>query len=358
MAEEIARARQRAAMVPPVADLVKRHETLLWWLHSLYALCLGVGVMWLGAKNFSCVQVVALPIAFIWVSSLFLPTVAETTRLAPQWRRRVCMAINYFNKNFYQQLLFFVLPVYYASATMGSRNTLFMAVLLCSAVLATLDVVYDRYLSTKWPLTALFFAFNLFACINVILSVLWAMNSHTALRISAGLAFIGFASMVFRLSQLRRRHSWSLLVMAAVLLLATVERGRGFIPPVPLRLVKAEFGREVAVESLEIRSPVTELPAAQGEIFALTAIKAPLGLRDKVIHKWRLNGKLVNVSRSYELTGGRENGYRIWSYLLLKDEAREKKLLLDVETEGGQLIGRAKLRTRPEPSLNIPAPGN
>ena len=34
-----------------VRVFVARHETLLWWLHSLYVLGLGALVMWLGARN-------------------------------------------------------------------------------------------------------------------------------------------------------------------------------------------------------------------------------------------------------------------------------------------------------------------
>ena len=54
-----------------------------------------------------------------------------------------------FNKNFYQQVLFFVLPIYYASATLSSRNFLFVLLLVASALLSTLDIVYDRHLSVR-----------------------------------------------------------------------------------------------------------------------------------------------------------------------------------------------------------------
>jgi len=76
---------------------------------------------------------------------------------------------------------------------------LFVLLLAASAVLATMDIIYDRYLSVNWRLLAVFFAFNLFACINVMLPVIWSMQNSLALRLSALLALAGFASFAFAL---------------------------------------------------------------------------------------------------------------------------------------------------------------
>jgi len=43
--------------------------------------------------------------------------------------------------------------------------------------------------------------------------------------------------------------------------------------------------------------------------------------------------------------GGREEGFRLWTSFSFKSIAPGTKLRLDLETEGGQLIGRAELRT-------------
>ncbi len=224
---------------------LKGKETLLWWFHSGYALLLGLGVMWLGARDFTYVRLIIFYISFIWLSSLLLPFVVNLARLTPKWRERARMTINYFNKNFYQQLLFFLLPIYYASTTLGSRNMAFLVLLAVSAVLSTMDVVYDRYVSVRWQLTALFFMFNLFASINVMLPVLWTVSNHWALWISGVLAFGGFASMVYRLSGLRGARVKWLLGAAACALLLIVVFLPPFIPPAPLTLARAEFGRSV-----------------------------------------------------------------------------------------------------------------
>jgi hypothetical protein len=108
------------------------HQEKLWWLHSLYALALGVGFMWLGKRNFAFLRVAVFHIIFIWLSSLLLPKFLTHSRVPARWAPRLQLLVNFFNKNLYQQMLFFVLPIYYASATLWSRNTAFVALVALS----------------------------------------------------------------------------------------------------------------------------------------------------------------------------------------------------------------------------------
>ena len=121
-----------------VSGWMERHETQLWWLHSVWALAFGIGVMWLGARNFAYLRIAILHVAFIWATSMALPFIVRSGSLSRPWRLRVQLVVNYFNKNFYQQLLFFILPIYWLSTTPGSRNVLFV-VLLATAAAAVDD---------------------------------------------------------------------------------------------------------------------------------------------------------------------------------------------------------------------------
>lgn len=328
----------------PLFRWFRVHKERLWWFHSFYALLLGIGVMWLGKQNFAYLRVTVFHISFIWLSSLFLPKLINYPRLPPRWLPRVRLLINFFNKNFYQQMLFFVLPVYYASSTLGSRNIGFVLLVGLSAILSTLDVVYDRHLSVRRGLTAIFFAFNLFALVNVMLPVMWSVSNTRAMRVSVVLALLGFLTLYRGPSQPRSRGI-ALAVLMGCLLLGVVELGRPFLPPAPLRLIGVEFGREFQKESLQVESPLAELrPATSVRLYVLTAIKAPLGLKEKVSHRWYQNGKLICASPFYHMTGGRELGFRLWTSCSFKSIGPGSDLRLDLETEGGQLIGRARLK--------------
>ena len=119
---------------------------------------------------------------------------------------------------------------------------LFVILLAVSALLATMDIVYDRHLSVNGRLLAVFFAFNLFACINVMLPVIWNFKNSFALRLSALLALAGFASFTFTLPGAKGRRRGRLVLAAVLLLVALSEAGRPLVPPAPLRLVESGFG--------------------------------------------------------------------------------------------------------------------
>jgi hypothetical protein len=328
----------------PLVDWIRLHKEKLWWLHSLYALALGIGIMWLGTQKFAYLRVTVFHISFIWLSSLFLPKLLNHPRLPARWVPRVRLLVNFFNKNFYQQMMFFVLPIYYASATLYSRNMIFVLLVGVSAVLSTLDVIYDRHLSVSRSLTAIFFAFNLFALINVMLPVLWSVSNTWTTRVSALLAAMAFLTLFHPLARSKRRRV-ALGLLITVLWLAAVERGRAFIPPAPLRLASAEFGTGFQPETLSLDSPVTELAVGRSvRLYGLTAIKAPLGLKENVQHRWYQNAKLIWASPFYKVTGGREEGFRLWTACTFENITSATELRLDLETEGGQLIGRAVLK--------------
>lgn len=326
------------------SDILNRHRDKLWWLHSSYSLLLGIGVMWLGTKNFAYLRLAVFHIAFIWLSSLALPLLGRLSRIPDHWHRRLRLLINYFQRNFYQQLLFFILPIYYLSATWGAGNMLFVLLLAVSALLATMDIIYDRYLSVNWRLLAVFFAFNLFACINVMLPVVWNFKNSFALRLSALLALAGFISFSVTLRGVKNRDRLRLILAAALLLAVVSEIGRPLIPPAPLRLLESGFGLGVDPLSKRLRECLSELPTGgPSKIYALTAIIAPLGLKDRVGHRWYLDGELVYASPFIKLSGGRKNGFRIWTFRTLRNIGSSSLLRVDVRTEAGQLIGRCRL---------------
>jgi len=328
-------------------DLLRERETLLWWLHSLWSLLFGLAVMLVGARKPSYVRVIVCHIAFIWATSFFLPVLLRTTRLSPKWTERLRLVINYFNRNFYQQLLFFVIPIYYASTTLSSRNVAFLGMLCLSAVLSTLDLVYDRYLSVRWRLNTLFLAFNSFAGINVMLLVLFALRTETALYISGLCAAAIFTSMLYRFSQFR---GWRLLGAACAAVAATLAAlylGASFIPPVMLSLGNVSFGSSINRATYQMIDPIVELPADYaGRLTVVTPIKAPYGFTARVEQKWYLDGDLYarHPKQGYmTIPGGRKEGFRYWSYITLRKDSPPRVVRVDVLTSSGQLIGRAVL---------------
>jgi len=62
-----------------------------------------------------------------------------------------------------------------------------------------------------------------------------------------------------------------------------------------------------------------------------------------VQHRWYKNGKLVWASPFIQVTGGREQGFRLWTNYIFDVIEPGAVVRVDAVTEGGQLIGRARL---------------
>ena len=175
---------------------------------------------------------------------------------------------------------------------------LFVLLLAVSALLATMDIIYDRYLSVNWWLLAMFFAFNLFACINVMLPVVWNFKNAFALRLSALLALAGFASFCLALKRsaaARPPPAHPGRRPAA----GRDQRARPAAGPAGAAAPSAQQLRprfRPGKPPAEISPAPSVRPAGLYKIYAQTAIGAPLGLKDRVGHRWYLNGKLVYAS--------------------------------------------------------------
>ncbi|WP_291987151.1 DUF5924 family protein [Luteitalea sp.] len=330
-------------------EWMTHHETQLWWIHSLWALAFGIGVMWLGARNFAYLRIAILHVVFIWATSMALPYIVRSGSLSRPWRTRVQLVVNYLNKNFYQQLLFFILPIYWLSTTPGSPNVLFVVALATAALLSTMDLIYDRHVAMRRVLTALFFAFAVFAGAAAALPILWQIQTAYALWLAAAIAAGGATTLILSERRIDWQRTWFAGGLIVLGLFLMVEYGRPFIPPAPLRIQSADFGTQVDLRggprvSTRIDSTPTD---PRGQVYLVTAIYAPRGLHDRVRHVWFHGGRAVQHSRWYDVDGGREGGYRLWTPFTLSRDLAGKALHVDVETEGGQLIGRAALPAAP-----------
>lgn len=336
-------------LIGKIYRYLHERETLLWWCHSVWSFLFGIAVMVLGAKKPTYARIILFHIGFIWATSLFLPMLRRLPRLSPAWAERLRLLVNYFNKNFYQQLLFFVLPIYYASTTFPSRNAVFFAVLVLSAVLSTLDVVYDRYVSVYWYLTAIFLAFNAFVSVNVMLLVLFATRNEIALYLSTLPAAAIFVSMLYRFAGLRGQSLGMVTAGVGCFLIFVVHFSTPLIPPVMVSLGDVSFG--TAVIRRTIPNPMSELPPNyHGRLAVLAPIKAPFGLTAKIRHTWYRDGRLIpsadkDSQRFRAISGGRKEGYRYWTVRTIQEGWNPKRVSVDVEMSSGQLIGRASLRS-------------
>jgi hypothetical protein len=206
--------------------------------------------------------------------------------------RVVVTAVDYTVQTLYHGVLLFVLPAYYAAATLTSVNVLFVALLAALVVLATFDPWYTALVHPRPWLGGLFFVVSIFAALNVALPLL-GVRPYVALLLSAWTAVVAITPAI------RRALEWSwtsaLVATAAAGVVAAIVAGVGCIaiPPAPLFVARADIRWNVG--TVESPEPVTHAirvdELRQRGLTAFTAIYAPAGLRQPVAHVWKHAGR-------------------------------------------------------------------
>lgn len=252
----------------------------------------------------------------------------------------VATAMDYTVQTLYHGLLLFVVPAYYAAATLTSVNVVFVALLVLLVLLATFDPWYRAVVHPRPWLGAVFFVISIFAALNVALPLL-------GIRPFAGLLLSAWAAVVAVTPAVRGAlaSSWSSaalttsvlgIVAAAAASVACIA-----IPPAPLFVARASLDWTVTADAAP---PVTQAITA-GELrmrglTAYTAIYAPAGLRQPVAHVWKQEGRIRDIVSFSAVAGGRREGYRTWSRKSAFPENPLGRWTVDVMTTSGQLIGR------------------
>ena len=338
-----------------VRGFLARHERVLWWMHSLYALGLGLSVVAFAQKGFEQARWLLLSGGGTWLILLFLSWLQrwQETReplpegtVVPGHRRWGFLAVTYVLKNLYQGMLFFALPFYFKSSSFDSANVTMLVLLGAFALLSTLDVVFDKVIVKKTALASIFHGVTLFACINLITpAVFLETRSSTALVLAALVSACGATS----LHLVRRPVPWRLAVVL-VIVASGVAAGvayaaRRYVPPVPMHLSYARIGPGI-LDSGKLTMEVTSLDrSVLSDVYCVTDVVLPGGKHENFVHVWRHEGEVVFESdEAMARVPGPEGGIRLRS-VLPRQKLPAKvtgKWTVDVETLDNRLIGRAR----------------
>ena len=259
--------------------------------------------------------------------------------------RLVVTAADYTIQTLYHGLLLFVLPAYYASATLTSLNVVFLVVLVLLAILATFDPWYRALVHPRPWLGYVFFVISIFAALNVALPLV-GLAPILALMASAFVASLAITPVVRRAGGRTWRAALRVTVALGVVAAALAAVGRAWIPPAPLFMARAALVWDLpdldAIEALPTTLSVADVK--ERGLVAYTAIYAPAGLRQSVSHVWRHRGRVIQVVSLAPVLGGRREGYRTYSRKTSFPDDAEGRWSVDVVTASGQLIGRLRFQ--------------
>jgi hypothetical protein len=316
------------------------------WGVSVASLASGLLALFVFRRGVPHVGWIVGYIVVLWL--LFTVLTQVRARLEARGRRLVVTAGDYTIQTLYHGLLLFVLPGYFASTTLDGVTAPFFVVLAGAALLTTVDPWYRAVVHPRPWLGRLFFAFSLFAGLNVALPLVGMAPGSAALG-SAALAGLALTPAYLGGAGSWRRAALSAGLSAALAVLA-VWGLRAAIPPAPLQLVRPTIARGVV--DLDPVEPVTRISAAElrawGGLAAYTPVSAPAGLRQPIRHVWRHGGRTVTVvNLPTPVRGGRTGGFRTFSRKADFPPDPEGRWAVDVLTASGQLIGRLRFTVTP-----------
>ncbi|TAK03667.1 DUF2914 domain-containing protein [Patescibacteria group bacterium] len=240
---------------------------------------------------------------------------------------------------------------------------------------------YSGSLSASWPLMAFFvalmtsnealrhvflrprmqivvFAFVLLSYFSLLFPFVFnTLESWAFLLAGAAstVAVLSLISLIARFSPAVRR--FDLQLTGAALFIVAAMDGLYFlnmIPPIPLSIRDAGIYHDLARSGdgyallgeeesfLASVTPGQALgPDEDGRLYAYTAIFAPPGLSAVIAHRWERFDEakgdwVLHARHSFPITGGRDAGYRGYSYALVA----AGRWRVTVETERGQVLGR------------------
>ncbi|MDN5938020.1 MAG: DUF2914 domain-containing protein [Salinisphaera sp.] len=263
-------------------------------------------------------------------------------RWASRWfgERLPPMATRFGAQALHQEALFFVLPFFLVTTTWFSGQIFFTGMLIVAAILSIIDPVYmDQIAARRWLFFA-FHAFSLFAALLVALPIMFQLTVGDSLALATVAMMIFALPSIAGVLDLRRTRRWVLLLALTLALGGFAWFGRTWIPPATLRVTEGVITYRVDAAAREPGRGVPLVPAQRlsGGLYAFTAIKAPRGLHQPVLHVWEHDGQVVDRIRLH-IVGGRAQGYRAWSHKseFPADSGGLWRVL--VKTADGQLIG-------------------
>ena len=282
---------------PEQPSLFRRLVRKAWWLHSGFALSFGVGVMLFARAGLAYADKVMIALfaswALMFIALRFVVGPANRREQENELRKGVRVATNYVIKQFYQQMFFFLTPLYASSATwsLSSFNWWLAPLLLICAVVSTMDLVFDNFIMERRLLASAMYGLAMFAMLNVMMPLLLDVDHRSGLVIAAAATPASVALLSFSIRQVLSPQGAFLTLGITGALLGAVWFGRRAIPPAPLSMPETTVGHGTSGSYECLPGSKHKIRANQLDgLRCGSMLREPGGLKEPVVHVWKHRG--------------------------------------------------------------------
>jgi hypothetical protein len=298
--------------------------------------------------GFAPVAVGVLMLAWIGAAALrrLAPVVvsADPTRISitpvPRWRRLALPAAGSVVVGLWQNVLFYLLPLWWASAVPGSWNAAFPAVLAGMALLSCFESRWRAWVLERPIIHAAWSAVVLFATLVPAAAVLGA-PLRICLAVSAAVAALVAAVAVVPRIRLGRAGRGLTVLAVTAAAAALVPWAARVLPPVPV--VRMASGTGTAVLERALVGAADAFPAGTDRVYVWFAVAVPARYRQAVRFEWYRDSEPAGRVLETFVVGGRREGFRTWSSRAAPAPGRWR---VDLRTDSSQLIARESFVVR------------
>ena len=271
-----------------------------------------------------------------------------------RYRRWLPVAVQFLFGGLFSSYVIF----YFHSAAL-SKDLLFVALLF---LLLVANEILDQHV-TNLKLELLLYFLSLFAFFTFFLPVVFKVMSVWLFIVSGILSLSVCGGILYFL--LRKDTSFRITTGYVLPIVVTwlVMNGLYFfnwIPPVPLSVKQTMIGHHIQRADADYLADYEPSPwyvfwqdydsefhfGDPDTLFCFVSVFAPTRLEEKIYHHWQVYDRrreqwLTADRLGYRITGGREGGYRGFTY---KTHVRPGEWRVNVETESGKILGRLHFR--------------
>jgi hypothetical protein len=214
-----------------------------------------------------------------WMLALALRRWLDATKAADddesggRLRRLLPRAAATASVGLYQNVLFFLVPIWAASATWPTVNVVFPILLAAMALFSCFEYPYRALVLERPAVLGVFSAVTLFAALVPASAVLLDIPLRFALAGSALVAGLATAIGVVPVRRLGWRKGLPVMLGALGLSMGILVSAGPFLPPVPVVCVGRDAGTGIAGRELVGRAD--SFPTGTGRMYAWFSVAAP-----------------------------------------------------------------------------------
>jgi len=303
------------------------------------AIALGLGILsQMQAKHtitFAPKAVALLAVAWALAAGLgeWLPEAKPDERHA-RWRNMLRKAAALVTVGLFRNVLFFLVPIWFASSTLGAVNMFAPLLLAGGALFSCFPNKFRQTMLESPRIRTIYCSVVLFIALVPAAAVEISASPRLSMALAAGVAWLA-SSLATSRTPLTTRVGRIELGAGALVAGLIFALAAPLLPPVPVTCTASATG--TGVQDREIEGAADRFPAGTKRVYAWFQVQVPRHYRQGIRFEWYRDGDRVGNVSAREIVGGREQGYRTSSST---GSPKPGSWRVDLLTDASQLIAR------------------